>query len=89
MNDYLNKPATYDSAEVIDQAREEVRRRVANREDASLSEVRESLNAYLLDLEQRNLISGTIHNYLCSALDIELEKARLAYAGVVAKPAGR
>ena len=80
MSDYLNKPATYDSAEVIDQAREEIRRRVATREGASPSQIRESLTAYLRDLEQRSVISGTIYNYLSAALDIELEKAKLAGA---------
>jgi len=83
MSDYLNKPATYDSAEVIEQARAEIRRRVAAREPghtlaAHLQAAREDLATYVADLEQRNLISGTIRNYLQAALDMELEKARIA-----------
>lgn len=81
MSDYLNKPASYDSPEVIDEARREIDRRSWTTQDGHdlathLQEARKDLTAYLVDLDQRNLISGTIFNYLHNFLDVELEKVK-------------
>ena len=83
MSDYLNKSSTYDSAEVIAQASAEIRRRVkacapGPEQTAHPQAVQEELTAYLRDLEQRSLISGTIFNYLDAVLFTELERVRVA-----------
>lgn len=81
MSDYPNKPGGYDSPEVIDEARREIDRRAWTTQDghdlaAHLQAARKDLIAYLADLDQRNLISGTILNYLHTLLDVELEKVQ-------------
>lgn len=78
MSDYLNKPRTYDSPEVIEDARREIDRRVWTRVVGQgvaghLQEARAELTAYLSDLDQRNLVSGTIYNYLVAVMEVELE----------------
>lgn len=79
MSDYLSKPRAYDSPAVIEQTRLQILQRAWNirgGHDLATHQqaAREDLTAYLADLDQRNLISGTIHNYFRVVLDVELEK---------------
>lgn len=81
MSDYLNKPDTYDSPTVIEEARREIERRAWTTQyghdpATHVQTARKDLTGYLADLDQRNLISGTVFNYLRTLLDVELEKVQ-------------
>lgn len=83
MSSYLNKPSNYDSREVIEEARREIDRRAWTTQHghdlaAHLQAARKDLTEYLADLDQRNLISGTIFNYLRVVIDVVLEKVQNA-----------
>lgn len=91
MSDYLNKPRTYDSPEVIEAARSEIDRRAWTRQDGHdlathLQAARKDLSAYLADLDQRNLVSGTILGYLQAVLESQLEKVQEATEADGPKP---
>lgn len=77
MSDYLNKPSNHNSPEVVEDARQEIRRRAWARVDGQglaehLQAAQRGITDYLDDLDRCNLIDGTIRNYLRAVMEVEL-----------------
>jgi hypothetical protein len=86
MSSYLNKPANHNSPEVVEEARQEIRQRAWARVNGqSLTEhlqaAEQGITDYLDDLDRRNLIDGTIRNYLRAVMEVELGHVQKAADG--------